>query len=88
MDVESETALMPLLAEVTAMSTMVDEINAGVVATATSVEVSSPTAHASTATTTVIEASSVSISRDAYGEIYRAVDYFPFNGNHTRSYGL
>jgi hypothetical protein len=85
---ESETASMPLLAEVTAISTMmVDEMNAGVVATATSVEVSTLPVDASTAATTVIEASSVSIARDAYGEIYRAVDYFAFSGNHTRRDG-
>jgi small GTP-binding protein len=87
MDVESEIASMPLLAEVTEMSTLVDEMNAGVVATATSVEVSTLPVDASTASTTVIEASSVSIARDAYGEIYRAVDYFPFNGSHTRRDG-
>jgi GTPase SAR1 family protein len=79
---ESETALIPLLAEVTEMFTVtaavpqgMDETHAVTVATATSIGVLS----LPFASTSVIEASSVSIARDAYGEIYRAVDYFPFH---------
>jgi hypothetical protein len=73
---ERETAISPLSVEVTDMLN-VDDTNSGSIATATIVEVPSPILTSSN----VIEACSVAVARDAFGEIYRELDYFPFNRN-------